>query len=346
VPDPLTALATGLALVGAGLLLFWPDGGLVARWSRVRRISNRVRREDALKHLCAAELEGYCATLQSVAGALHMRADDAAALLADLEHRELVTSQGDRLCLTPAGRDLALHVIRAHRLWERHLAEHTGFGEAEWHTQAERHEHRLSAADADALDARLGHPVHDPHGDPIPTRAGAHAAPRGHRLTTMALGKPLRVLHVEDEPEAVYAQIIAEGVYPGQELRLLEVSPQRVRFWARGGEHVLAPIIAASISVVPVPREMPEAMSAGVRLSTLKLGEQANVTSISPRCRGPQRWRLMDLGILPGTVIAAELISPGGHATAYRVRDTLIALRREQADLILVRVTNGPGLSP
>ncbi|MEW6568370.1 MAG: iron dependent repressor, metal binding and dimerization domain protein [Chloroflexota bacterium] len=345
-PDPLAALAIGLALVGLSLLLFWPDGGLVAQWGRVRRISTRVRREDALKHLCTAELEGYCPTLQSVAGALHMRADDAAALLADLERRELVTSQGDRLCLTPAGRALALHVIRAHRLWERHLAEDTGFAEVEWHARAERHEHQLSPGEADALDARLGHPVHDPHGDPIPTSDGAHAAPRGQRLTAMPLSQPLRVVHVEDEPEAVYAQLIAQGVHPGLELRLIEVTPQRVRFWAGGDEHVLAPIVAANVSVVPLPREALETASVGERLSALAPGEQGTVVSISPGCRAPERWRLMDLGIVPGTAIAAELVSPGGDPVAYRIRDTLIALRREQSDLIRVRITRGPGVTP
>jgi Fe2+ transport system protein FeoA len=50
----------------------------------------------------------------------------------------------------------------------------------------------------------------------------------------------------------------------------------------------------------------------------------------------------MDLGILPGTVIAAELVSPGGDPVAYRVRGTLLALRREQAEHILInRVGNG-----
>jgi Fe2+ transport system protein FeoA len=45
---------------------------------------------------------------------------------------------------------------------------------------------------------------------------------------------------------------------------------------------------------------------------------------------------MMDLGILPGTTISAETVSPGGDPTAYRIRGALIALRREQADLIRI----------
>jgi DtxR family Mn-dependent transcriptional regulator len=72
------------------------------------------------------------------------------------------------------------------------------------------------------------------------------------------------------------------------------------------------------------------------RLSSLMPGEAGEVAGISRACHGPERRRLMDLGILPGTPIEAEMSSPSGDPTAYRVRGALIALRREQADLIHV----------
>jgi Fe2+ transport system protein FeoA len=64
------------------------------------------------------------------------------------------------------------------------------------------------------------------------------------------------------------------------------------------------------------------------------LGETAKVVNISHLCRGAERRRFMDLGILPGTVVKAEMISPSGDPTAYRVRGAVIGLRREQAALI------------
>lgn len=69
-------------------------------------------------------------------------------------------------------------------------------------------------------------------------------------------------------------------------------------------------------------------------LDTLKLGQMATVVALT--CEGPDRRRLMDLGILPGTTIAAELTSPLGDPTAYLVRGALVALRREQARHIQV----------
>lgn len=68
---------------------------------------------------------------------------------------------------------------------------------------------------------------------------------------------------------------------------------------------------------------------AGMRLDELEAGQSAVVTGISND--GPERRRMMDLGILPGAVITAEMRSPLGDPTAYRVRGALLALRRDQA---------------
>jgi len=60
------------------------------------------------------------------------------------------------------------------------------------------------------------------------------------------------------------------------------------------------------------------------------------VVRLSAACQGPQRRRLLDLGVVPGTLISAEFSSPGGDPIAYMIRGALIALRRTQAELIQV----------
>jgi Fe2+ transport system protein FeoA len=69
-------------------------------------------------------------------------------------------------------------------------------------------------------------------------------------------------------------------------------------------------------------------------LSELKPGEQATVLRIE--VEGVQRRRLMDLGLVPGTTVSADLVSPMGDPTAYRIRESLIALRKDQARLVIV----------
>jgi DtxR family Mn-dependent transcriptional regulator len=112
---------------------------------------------------------------------------------------------------------------------------------------------------------------------------------------------------------------------------MIDSSPQRVRFWAGGDEHLLAPIVAANIAVLPLQDEQDTEEIIGDPLSSLNVGEVGQIISISPRTRGVERRRLMDLGILPGTSIEIEMSSPSGNPTAYRVRGAVIALRKTQA---------------
>jgi DtxR family Mn-dependent transcriptional regulator len=332
--DPLLYLIIAALVAGAGWLLFWPGRGFFWRWQRAQQMTGRVLREDALKHVHKCERHHRQATVASIAGDLQISVNRAADLLAAMQAHELVRMEGQEIHLTPQGRDYALHILRAHRLWERYLADETGFAEAEWHGQADYYEHTLSPAEIETLAAQLGHPTYDPHGDPIPAASGELVLPDSQPLTALSLDEPARIVHLEDEPEAVYAQLVAEGLHPGQEVRLLDQSAQRVRFWAGGDEHILAPIVAANISVLSLPREQPIEDTCAEQLSSLKPGEHAQVLNISQACRGLERRRFMDLGILPGTAIEAEMASPSGDPTAYRVRGTLIALRQEQADMI------------
>ncbi|MBT4841520.1 MAG: metal-dependent transcriptional regulator, partial [Anaerolineae bacterium] len=250
---------------------------------------------------------------------------------------ELLEIEGTNFKLTSDGRDYALRIIRAHRLYERYLAEETGYAEVNWHEKAHQLEHELSPEDVDALAQKLGNPTHDPHGDPIPTADGKMIyAETRTELANLDLDARARIVHLEDEPDAVYAQLVAEGLHIGQEIRLLEVTPQRIRFETGEGEHLLAPILAANISVIPFAEEPEKELAIGLPLSNLEIGEEREVIALSPRIRGAERRRLMDLGILPGTMIEAELESAGGDPIAYRVRGAVIALRKDQAAMISV----------
>jgi DtxR family Mn-dependent transcriptional regulator len=161
-------------------------------------------------------------------------------------------------------------------------------------------------------------------------------ARRGIPLSVLAAGATARIVHVEDEPDAVYAQLVAARLSAGVLVHVLGSSPERIRIEAELQEHVLAPVVAANLWVEPTA-EAPEAVAPDRRLSSLPVGQEATVVDISPACRGVDRRRLLDLGVVPGTVIRAELASLSGDPVAYRIRGAMIALRTEQADLIHVK---------
>lgn len=335
--DPLLALLIGLIVVSFFSLLFWPKGGLIGHLQRVSQLDRRVQREDALKIIHKTERSAEPVTIDSLAQSLNINSANAEDLVKDMIAKELVEMSNRQIQLTTTGQQYALRIIRAHRLWERYLAEETGYEESKWHNLADRYEHQLTPDQIEALSAQLGNPTHDPHGDPIPAADGKFVAHGGLPLTEMPLEESLQIVHMEDEPEAVYAQLVAEGLHPGMQVQISEKSPHRIRFWANGEEHLLAPIVAASISVRSLPEQAQEIACSGRPLHSLKPGQSGTVASLSPRLRGAERRRMMDLGVLPGTVIRAEITSPAGDPTAYRIRGALIALRREQADFICIQ---------
>lgn len=328
---------TAAAALGAAAL--WPRRGFLALWREGRELAGRMRREDALKHILKCEANGQVPTLEGIAGLLQVDANHAARLLADLERQGLVSFDGGALSLQPAGRELAVHVVRAHRLWELYLAEQTGVAEADWHRRAEHQEHLLTPEQTAALAARLGHPARDPHGDEIPDRDGALSPDTGQSLNSLSAGQCAIIVHIEDEPIEIYAQLAAQGLRAGVKVCVLEKSPHRLRIRADGGEHMLAPVLAQNISVAAAPETGPRQWFAEATLAALLPGQQARVVDLSPACRGPERRRLLDLGFVPGTIVGVEMTSPIGDPTAYRVRGALIALRRQQSNLIRIAGT-------
>jgi DtxR family Mn-dependent transcriptional regulator len=330
-------LATGIAivLVVVLLLLFAPQWGVVARWTQQRWLRSREAIEDALMHLHQREHQGRLASVESLAGTLGVSTRLALTLVQRMEGQGLLRSGANGLSLTPDGHRLAIQVVRAHRLFERYLAYETDVPPHEVHELAHRWEHTLTPQQIEQLDAYMGHPVIDPHGDPIPTASGEMPGVLGQPLVEFPVGKPAQIVHVEDEPPHVYAQIVAEGLRPGMMVTVVERSPTRLVLESDADEHVLAPVVAANITV----REaLPEAHApVGDRLGSLEPGERATVLRIDEACQGLTRRRFLDLGVTPGAEVEVVMRSAFGDPIAYRVRGSLIALRREQADWIWVK---------
>jgi DtxR family Mn-dependent transcriptional regulator len=316
-------------------ILFWPHIGLLAVWRQHYHSVQRALAEDALKHLHTCEWRGHTATLDSLAGALRLLPRVAVALVRRMETEGWLRTSEDGLRLTPEGVHAALAVIRAHRLWERYLADEARMPLADIHAEAEHREHDRAPEKVQALDAALGYPATDPHGDPIPTADGQLVNPLTQPLTDWPVNTPARIVHLEDEPAVIFSQIAAEGLCPGLVVRVIEANAQRVLLSDGERVHTLAPIVAANIFVAPDGPEHPRATQ---NLTALRSGQRATVCQLDESLQGFTRRRLLDLGLTPGVSISAELPSLFNDPVAYRVRGTLIALRREQAEQVLIEI--------
>ena len=333
--DPLFALAIFAGSVAVLLVMFWPRRGIYARLSQSFRLTKRVQLEDALKHFYMWEQVGRTPTLESIAGRLTISTDDAAQLVTRLTESDFVHPGKEGLTLTKPGRESALRLVRTHRLWERYLADRTGVPAVEWHDEAEIMEHSLSAEQTDALSARLGHPRWDPHGDPIPTASGALPAVEQLSLGLAPLGMALEVIHLEDEPREIFNGLLNRGLVLGGRVEAIERDNRQVRVLVDGSECRINMVEAQNVTV----RVLPEGQHTGSRpitLADLDLGETARVIDISPACRGSERRRLLDLGVVRGTEIRVDMESAAGDPVAYLIRGALIALRRSQATWIRI----------
>lgn len=340
--NPSLALGVFAALTILCATLFWPDHGILPRVLRLLRLSERVRIEDVLKQLHKLEYERLPANPESVAGGTQMSRHQAARILQRVEELDFVSAAGTSFKLTDEGRAYALRIIRTHRLWERFLADRTGTRPEEWHGLAEFREHRLSERATESLASSLGHPLYDPHGDPIPTASGDMPAQSGFPLTSLRVGESAVITHLEDEPPEIYAELVALGLGPMVPIERVEGAKGKVRFKAAGNERVIDAFVARNVTVDLSIGSEGDAWNAS--LSDLAVGSSAVVLGIAPVCQGPARRRLLDLGLVPGTVVTARMTSATGDPVAYLIRGALIALRKGQADLVQVDV-NAPDLA-
>jgi DtxR family Mn-dependent transcriptional regulator len=123
--------------------------------------------------------------------------------------------------LTAAGRKIALGVLRRHRIIETFLVEVLKMGWADVHAEAERLEHAISDEVLDRLDALLGHPAADPHGDPIPSRGGLLPSPVHATLATCPVEKALRIVRVTEQTASFLNFAENHGLRPGAKIEVV-----------------------------------------------------------------------------------------------------------------------------
>lgn len=334
--SPTSALLIFLVFTLLVFLFFRPVKGWFWMISNNLRINEKVIIEDILKQLYHNENSGKEQNVNSITGILNFNNNLIIKVIEKMALNDLIEVDGDTLRLTNSGRDYALRIVRVHRLWEKYLAEKTGFDKREWHERAELKEHELDDEATNLLATQLGNPMYDPHGDPIPTNSGIIKKLKGEFLSNIPINTIGRIIHIEDEPDVIYKQILAEKIYIGSQIRVVESNKQRIVFYSEGEEFVLAPIVAANITIdIFKKNEIVEENM--IRLSSLQQDETARIIGISKESRGESRRRLLDLGFVKGTEISIDLISPMKNPIAYSVKGTSIALRKDQASKILIK---------
>ena len=181
--------------------------------------------EDYLKAIWLSTRDGPVAT-GTVASTLGVADASVSEMLGKLSEQGLVHyTPYHGAHLTEGGERAALDLLRRHRLLETFLIEYLGYGWDEVHGEAEALEHAVSARFTERLAARLGHPSHDPHGDPIPAADGTLPDTPDLPLAELDAGQTFKVARLKTQAADVLAYLADLGVQPGTVLTVRRREP-------------------------------------------------------------------------------------------------------------------------
>lgn len=156
--------------------------------------------------------------------------------------------------LTETGEMLAAELVRRHRLLELFLVRIMGFPLDEVDGEAEQIEHTISETFVERMDALLGHPTEDPHGDPIPNTRGDVVVASSQPLSEVVSGQHVIVQRVSDENPDLLRYLAELGLIPGALVQVEAVAPFGGVYTVRIGKqtHAIGDMVAQAVLVRPV----------------------------------------------------------------------------------------------
>ena len=182
--------------------------------------------EDYVKAIYGLDERGYAVTTTALAAKLQVTPSSVSAMLARLRAMGLISHRPySDVSLSPAGLRLAMQVIRRRRLVELFLVESLGYGWEEVEGEAEGLEHAASDLFVERIAAKLGNPVVDPHGDPIPSREGQLLATPSELMSRLEPGAIGRLVRVWNGNPEVLRYLDTCGIELGDRIEVLGREP-------------------------------------------------------------------------------------------------------------------------
>jgi DtxR family Mn-dependent transcriptional regulator len=265
--------------------------------------------------------------------------------------------------LTPVGNQEALRILRRHRLWEVFLVDHLRFNLEQAHEMADALEHATSRELADRLDFFLGNPRVSPDGKDIPTGDSDPVKIATYPLTSLSVGQS-GYCFLDEVEEHVSEFLIQSGLHQGQAITLAGKTNEQFLLQVGKAYLSFSPAIAQTIQVIkakpesgtsievqPIEQEVnrkkenkvsePKEVTAisQISLDQLKVGQKGTVVSVSGK--GPVKQRMMDMGLVPGSLVEVVRVAPLGDPMELKLKGYNLSLRRNEAKSILVELNAG-----
>lgn len=219
---------------------------------------NSKTEENYLKNIFHLSQEGKSlARTSDLASKLKVSPASVSDMLKKMDEKTWITyekSKGVRL--THFGMQIALQVIRKHRLWELYLVKHLGFMWDEVHDIAEQLEHVQSEALIQRIDQILKYPKFDPHGDPIPDAKGSMEKHQSLLLSKGLVGLSYRIVHVLDHSKVFLDYLNKKQLFINQHLTILskEEVDQTTEILVRDSKLFVSQAISSNIFIEEIKK--------------------------------------------------------------------------------------------
>jgi DtxR family Mn-dependent transcriptional regulator len=180
--------------------------------------------ENYLKQILVESLDSDLSevSMGKIADCLSVTPGTATTMVKSMEQKDLVSYRPRKgVKLTPSGRKVGMNILRRHRLLETFLVETLNLDWGEIHEEAEVLEHAISEKVVEKLDQFLGRPTHDPHGDPIPTRAGSLPKASNRTLLDCDSGDLVRIESIKDQGKEFLQFARKNKLIPGRKVEVI-----------------------------------------------------------------------------------------------------------------------------
>jgi len=199
------------------------------------------------------EQNGDTVANSDLAKAMEVHSASVTDMLKKMAKKKLINYEKSRgFRLTEKGKQIALSIIRKHRLWEVFLLEKLGFGWDEVHEIAEQLEHIQSESLINRLDSYLGHPKADPHGDPIPNANGVLVKPKSIILSELKKDQSGKFTGVIDHSPAFLSYLDKIGISLGDTIKIknIEAYDSSITLQLRGKTELVVSLKVANSLLV------------------------------------------------------------------------------------------------
>lgn len=209
--------------------------------------------EDYLKHIYQLGERHGSATTQLIADHLRVKPASVTGMIKKLAELKLLEHKPYYgVILTESGTKVAVEILRHHRLLELYLSEVLGYSWDEIHEEAEKLEHHISEKFEACIAEKLGHPTHDPHGDPIPNLDLTFPdSPALVPVMTLAADATATIRRVRTQDKDALALLSKLDLVIGASLKIVEVRKDAVRMES-GGSRLLVPASLAEQILVEI----------------------------------------------------------------------------------------------